>query len=222
MAGKAKLPDPKKIKALVSKHKPPEFNACDKGLISCAGCAGWTLIDLSLIKVSDLVTEKGQLIASGYLPAEYNANGKSKLFIIGRNGFFRKVLQDVIDYRLENKHGILDRGLYAGLNPESRFFLQESGEPFGVTYREREGKSALVEPYDMRRKFNRFYLGEGVTWQTLNDSFVMNYWNDKSLEQPAQAIRDLIELTGQDPATLKKKTAREESSIQEILENLFK
>ncbi len=222
MAGKAKLPDPKTVKTIVNKHNPPKFNATDKGLIAGAAFAGWTLIDLSLIKVSDLVEESGQLVVVGVLPAEYNANGKTKVFVIGRKTFLRKILQAVIDHRLNEKHGVIDRGLFGGLNPESRFFLQESGEPFGVTYRDREDKSALVEPYDMRRQWQKYYLGEGVTWQTLNDSFIMNYWNAKAPEKPARAVKDLIDLTGQDPATIKKKTAREESSIQETLENLFK
>ncbi len=221
MAGKAKLPDPVSIKKIVNKHKPPKFGPTDKGLIAGAAYAGWTLIDLSLIKVSDLVTEKGQLVVTGYLPEEYSANDKEKFFVIGRKTFFRKCLQGVIDHRLENKLGLIDRALFGGLNPESRFFLQESGEPFGITYRDRNDKSALVEPYDMRRKWQKYFLGEGVTWQTLNDAFMMNYWNAKAPEKPTQAIKDLIEMTGQDPATIKKKTNREESSIQEILENLF-
>ncbi len=221
MAGKAELPDPKKIKAIVNKHKLPKFNATDKGLIAGAAIAGWTLIDLSLIRVSDLVTDSGQLVVTGFLPTEYSANAKEKFFVVGRKTFFKECLQGVIDHRLKEKHGVLDRGLFGGLNPDSRFFLQPSGEPFGITYRDRAEKSALVEPYDMRRQWQKYYLGEGVTWQTLNDAFMLNYWNAKAPEKPSRAVKDLMEMTGADPATIKKKTSREESSIQDILENLF-
>ena len=123
--------------------------------------------------------------------------------------------------RLDKKLGLLDRGIYSGLNPESRFFLQSDGEPFGITFRKRTDKPALIEPYGIRRRFNKFYLGEGVTWQTLNDAFIMLYWIDKAPEKPADAVADLIALTGLDPATIKKKTAREEISLQTILENIF-
>lgn len=221
MAGKAKLPTPKEIKALANKHKPPKFNARDKGLIAGAGFAYWSLIDLSLIKVSDLVKENGQLLDHGFLPASYSAYGKEKLFIIGKKNYFRQILQAVIDWRIENELGLLDRNLFGHLNPDSRFFLQNDGTPFSVSFRERKDKPALIEPYDMRRHFDKFLLGEGITWKTLNDAFIMNYWNDKAPEKPAQAIKDLMLLTTSDPTTIRKKCQREERSIQDILENII-
>ncbi len=221
MVSKAKVPDPKGIKRLITKHKPPAFTKCDQGLIAGAGCACWSLIDMSLIKTSDLVKESGQLKVTGYLPTEYNASGKQKLFVIPKKGLFHNILQGVIEERLELGNGTLDRKLFSGLNPESRFFLQVNGKNFDVSYVERQGKAARVEPYDMRRRFAKFYLGEGVTWRTLNRAFVMNYWLKEAPVRPADTVRNLMALTGLDPATIKKHASREETTIEEILSNIY-
>lgn len=225
MAGKEKYPDPKAIRRLAVKHGRDannRFNARDEGLIASAGHAYWTVTDLSLIKVSDLVGESGQLKVEGMLPARYSAYDKERYFVIGKETYFAKALQGVIEWRQEHQLKLLDRDLFAGLNPDSEFFLQDDGSKFDVSYRERANKPALLEPYQMRRHFQKFYLGEGVTWQTLNDAFIMNYWVAKSPEKPAQAVKDLQAMTGLHPNTIRQKCAREETCIQGILEILYR
>jgi hypothetical protein len=57
---------------------------------------------------------------------------------------------------------VLDRDLYAGLSPSSRFFLQDDSSNFDIHFCDKQNTSGAVEPYDMRRHFNKFYLGESV------------------------------------------------------------
>lgn len=222
MAAKAELPDVGQLKVLCDKHGRMPFNLRDKGLIACVSFASFSLVDLSLIKVNEMIGEDGRLYDETYIPPEYSALGKEKLVYIGHDTYFRRVLLAVIEWRLINKVGLLDCGPYGGLNPESRFFLQDDGSDFDVSYRSRDNKSALVEPYDMRRHFNKFDLGEGVNWEVLNYAFMMNYWQEKAPDKPIDAIKDLVAMTAQLPATIRSKCAKNEKTIQGILEDLYR
>ncbi len=222
MPAKAGLPDVKQIKRLCEKHAGEPFNARDSGLIACVGFASFDLVDLSLIKVEEMIHENGTLLTETFIPPEYGAVKKSKHVFIGANTFFRKVLHGVIEWRLANNLGVINRGIYAGLIPDKPFFLQNDGTAFDIHYRDKDRNTGVVEPYDMRRHFNKFYLGEGVNWQLLNYAFMMNYWKAKSPDKPAQAIKDLVAMTGVDAATIRKKCARNEESIEGILENLYR
>ncbi len=79
----------------------------------------------------------------------------------------------------------------------------------------------VTQPLQMQRKFKSFYLPEGVSITTLMDSFIESFWLKKSSEGTVQAIRDLVELTGLSKETLRVKCIREQTSLQDILENLY-
>lgn len=57
---------------------------------------------------------------------------------------------------------------------------------------------------------------------SLMDSFIANFWNAKSRQGTAQAIRDLMELTGVTAETLRRKCIRKQDSVQDILMGLYK
>lgn len=217
------LLDYKAIRKLIMKHSDDKgFNARDRGLIAGASLAHWGPIDLSLLKVPDLVKESGQIVVDGFLPADYSAFHKERYFVLGKDTYFSALIKAVVDWRLKNQLGTISLGIYAGLNPESEFFLQDNGLPFKNIYRPREGKKDLVDPYEMRRHFSKLYLGEGVTHQTLNDAFIMNYWVASAPSGSAQAVKDIQAQTGLHPKTIKEKCAREEITIKNLLENIYK
>ncbi len=217
------LSDFKSIRKVIVKHSDDRgFNARDRGLIAASSLAHWGPIDLSLIKVSDLVKESGEMVVDGFLPSEYSAFNKERYFVLGKDTYFTEVMRAVIDWRIENDIGTISLGIYGGLNPDSKFFLHDTGEEFKNIYRPRKGKKDLVDPYEMRRHFARLYLGEGVTHQTLNDAFIMNYWVASSPSGPAQAVKDIQFQTGLHPKTIKDKCAREETSIKDVLENIYR
>jgi hypothetical protein len=51
---------------------------------------------------------------------------------------------------------------------------------------------------------------------------MMNYWKARSPDKPAQAVKDLMAMTGIDAATIRKKCARNEKTIETILEELYR
>jgi len=219
---RADLLSPRQIQRLGIKHRTGSFNPVDEALIVSSGFAYWTLSDLSFMKVADLISESGILKIDGETPSEYNAHGKRKYFFIGQKTHFQKVLEKVIEWRLEMNFGLLDRGLYRGLNPESRFFLRSDGSDFEVTYRDKDKKPTLTQPTKMQRRFRQYFLGEGVNYQTLNNSFIINIWKEASPFGQTDARKLLIQMTGLTAKTLKAKTIREQFSIQHTLEDLYR
>ncbi len=194
----------------------------DEALIAYAGLAYFSASDLSLVTVSDVITERGQIVIENLLPAAYSSGGKGRLFYLGKKTYLHDVTDRVIQWRIDNKIKCLDRELFAGLPPESRLFLKPNGEEFGLVFKNRFEGDTVTQPLQMQRKFKTFYLPEGVTLATLMDSFIENFWLRKSSEGTVQTIRDLMDLTGLTKETLRTKCIREQTSLQDILENLYK
>lgn len=214
--------DVKSIIKLAQKHGKEPFFVRDELVIALTGLAYFNAIELSLIRVKDVITERHGIALDGYLPGELNSNGFERYFFIGENTYLIKSLERYICWRKENGYGCLDRELYCGLDPESYLILKNGGDNFTLNYKNRHEGDTQTQPLQMQRLFKNYYLGEGVSITTLMDAFIGNFWNVKSQQGTAQAIRDLIGMTGLTAETLRKKCIRKQDSIQEILLNLYK
>ncbi len=222
MSEKGKLLKSDTIIKLAKEHSNNPFSVVDEAMIAYAGLAYFSATDLSLVTVSDVVTERGQVVIENMLLGAYASNGKERLFYIGNKTYLHDVTTRVIKWRIENRIKCLDRGLFAGLAPESRLFLKPNGEEFSLVYKNRFEGDVLTQPFQIQRKFKAFYLPEGVSLATLMDSFIENFWLKKSSQGTVQAIADLMKLTGLTKETLRTKCIREQTSIQDILKNLYK
>ena len=212
----------KDIRRIADQHCEEPFCPRDKALISLAGMAYFSAAELSLLRVSDLITERHGLVYDGYLPAELSASGHERYFFIGQDTYLRAAISEYIDWLLGRGFDTLDRDLYCGLNPDSRLFLKNDGAEFSLNFKSQSSDRTLTQALQMQRHFKGFYLGEGVSLNVLQDSFIANFWQIKSQEGTTQAIRDLIDMTGLTAETLRKKCIRQQSSIKDILGNLYR
>jgi len=219
---KARLLTPNKIMRLAEKHSADPFSARDSAIIALAGMAYFTGHDLSLVEVQDLVDEKGHLIEVGRLPVEYNLSGKAKLFHIPKGSYLRKSLIEYMEYRKLHGMQTIRLGIFNGLNPESKLILKSDAEPYSLNYKHQYQGDKSQQPLQMQRQFQKYFLGEGVSLKSLNDSFIINFYQARCQTGTAQTIRDLIELTGMTADTLRSKCIKNESSIRETLEMLYK
>ncbi len=211
----------KAVIKLAKKHGDDPFNVRDEALIAFAGLAYFSGHDLSLVTVSDVITERSKIVIDNYLPGSVSSNGKARMFYIDKKTYFQDVTVRVIEWRIKNKLGCLDRGLFAGLNPDSKFFLKDDGSEYGLNFKNRHEGDTVTQTLQMQRKFKSIYLPEAVSLTTLMDSFIECFWLKKSSEGTVQAIRDLVELTRLSKETLRVKCIREQTSLQDILENLY-
>ena len=220
---KERVFSPSEIKKLADKHQAPPFSPRDAALVAMAGMAYFNATELSLLKVSELISEKGQLRIEGYTPSAIHPHNKERYFVIGRDTALREKLTDYIAWRHEHSLLLLDRGLYAGLDPNSRFFLKDSGEEFILNFKSAVvGKETKTQALQMQRHFQKFHLGEGGSLRSLNESFIQNFWRTHSQHGTTITVRNLVELTGLTAETLRQKCIREPVSVQEVLEGLYK
>jgi len=214
--------DVKSIVKLAKKHGKDPFCVRDEALLALSGLAYFNATELSLVRVRDLVSERGGIVFDGYLPEEFSANKFARYFFIGTETYLSKCIENYIEWRISKGFDCLDRDLYLGLDPNSYLFVKNDGSYFDLNYKNRYEGDTLTQPLQLQRHFKNFILGEGVSLTSLMDSFIANFWEVKSLQGTTQAIRDLMDMTGLTAETLRKKCIRQQESIQEILGNLYR
>ena len=182
-----------------------------------------SLLDLSLLRVADLLTEKGAIYKQTIIPAMFNPNGKQKVLIIPNKSFLLHIVEQVIKWRKSNGFGLSNIGTYCGLNPESRFFLDSNGNEFSVTPRTKGNTEiARMQPTKLRRHFDNLILPVGVTPKGLNRSFLLNFYNESIKDgMPTQTIKSLVALTGLGVDTIRRQVNREPRSIREVMEEMY-
>ena len=219
---KARLLTPNQIVRLAEKHSADPFSVRDSAIIALAGMAYFTGHDLSLVEVQDLIDKKGNLIEVGRLPVDYNLTGKAKLFHIPKGSYLRKSLIEYMEYRKSHDMQTTRLGIFNGLNPKSKLMLKDDGEPYSLNFKRQYQGDKSQQPLQLQRQFQKYYLGEGVSLKSLNDSFIMNFYQARCQAGTTQTIRDLIELTGMTADTLRSKCIKNESSIRETLDMLYR
>jgi len=92
MANVGKHRTPKQIK-LMAEQQAVRTNWNDGGLVTFSGLLYFNLIELSLLNVEDLLTERGILAASFVMP-ERITGGKGRLVSIGKRGLIEIILEN--------------------------------------------------------------------------------------------------------------------------------
>lgn len=218
MAFVGKHKTPKQIK-LMAEQQANRTNWNDSGLIVFSGLLYFNLIELSLINVEDLITERGSLLTSFVMPERISGD-KGRLINIGKRGFVVDVINRVIEHRKNNGFGIIkNTGMYFGLEPETRFFLNGKGEPFKL----KKNSSDNYQPYALRRYLKALNLGEGIDIRSLQESFIANVWNASrdSGVGDVDILKSLQKLTGLTTNTLRPKVIRRDKSVIETVKNLY-
>lgn len=145
---------------------------------------------------------------------------KGRLINIGKRGFVVDVINRVIEHRKNNGFGIIkNTGMYFGLEPETRFFLNGKGEPFKL----KKNSSDNYQPYALRRYLKALNLGEGIDIRSLQESFIANVWNASrdSGVGDVDILKSLQKLTGLTTNTLRPKVIRRDKSVIETVKNLY-
>ena len=218
----SKILDVKEIIKLARKHGRDPFNPRDELVIVLTGLAYFNATELSRMQVKDIINERTGIALDAYLPGSYGNNGFKRYFFVGEKTYLRECIQRYIDWRKDNGFSCIKENAYCGLNPDSCFILKNDGSEFTLNYKTKDKGSDLTQPLQMQRLFKSYFLDEGVSIVSLMDSFIANFWNEKSKQGTVQAIRDLMELTGLTAETLRRKCIRKQDSIQDILVGLYK
>ena len=218
MANVGKHRTPQQIK-LMAEQQAERTNWNDGGLVVFSGLLYFNLIELSLLNVEDLLTERGKFITSFVMP-ERISGAKGRLVSIGKRGFIVDVINHVIEHRKNNCLGIIkNTGMYCGLEPDTRFFLNDKGEAFKL----KKNGSDNYQPYALRRYLKALNLGEGIDTRSLQESFIANVWNASrdSGVGDVDILKSLQKLTGLTTNTLRPKVIRRDKSVLDTVKYLY-
>jgi hypothetical protein len=192
----------------------------DAAMVAFSGFLYCSLIEISLINVEDLITEKGKIKKEFVMPERITGVSKGRLVNVGKKGFIVEVIKHVVQYRISNGFGIIkNTGMYLGLEPETRFFLNRNGEPFKL----KKNTSDNYQPYSIRRHMKGLNLSEGIDNRSLRESFVGNIWN-ASREigiGDVDILKSLQKLTGLGTSTLRVKVIRRDLDVINVVKHLY-
>lgn len=200
----------KQITDYADKHQYKPFTPVDSAIIAILGHSHFSLLDLTMVTVRDLVKPSGKLVDC----CCYGTGKKTKLLRV--SGYISDILEVTMQWRLNHGFSVTEYTEFNGLDPDSRFFLDANGAQFGVVKTDKGG-SISYEPSAMRKRFKTYSLPVDWTPNTLNDSFLYHLWREISVTKPSAAIKILEQATGLNPKTIKQKIFEEPVAVHEAL-----
>ena len=79
-----------------------------------------------------------------------------------------------------------------------------------------------MQPARLRRHFKNFAFPEGVTYRGLNQSFLVNFYNESVKDgKPSITIKSLVGLTGLGVDTIRKTVYREARTVEQVLSSMY-
>jgi len=205
----------KDIQDLLEKNAAPPHGRRNAALIMGATYWGLTPIELSLLSVKDVLSENGDFYAIWIVPEHIAVNGIARESRTGDHAliFFEGYLQ----YRIVNNLGLSNLSTYRTLDPESKFFLNNYGEPYKLTPRKKG--SGVYQPRSMTEQLKRM-IGrtnlKGATPASFRDSFIRGcydhgcQWNELKMISGIKHKR-----------TIEKKIRPKEAELEVVFNKLY-
>lgn len=204
------------VQELLDQNSAPPFGARNVALILGGVYWGLAPIELSLVATEDVIAPNGDFYRVWTLPAHAAFNGEARVIYTAEHvlPFFDKYA----DFRLSRGWGVTENlHTHRRLSPDSRFFLNDRGEPYKPT--ERKDKPGSYQPRTMVEQLKRM-IGRtglyGATPSSFRDSFI------KGMYENGATWTELMKATGiKQKRTLEKKVRPHERDLEDILGRLF-
>ncbi len=88
MSKKGKLHKSDTIIKMANEHSNHPFSVVDEAMMAYTGLAYFSATDLSPVTVSDVITERGQVVIENMLPGAYALNEKNGCFTLAKKRIF--------------------------------------------------------------------------------------------------------------------------------------
>jgi hypothetical protein len=203
------------ISHLIEQNSAPPYGSRNAALIIAAVCWGLTPIELSLLSVEDVIAPNGEFYRIWVLPEHASFNGESREAYT--EDHLLPFFEGYADFRLRNDWAITNRNFHRGLNPNSKFFLNDKGEPFKLT--ERNHNPGTFQPRAMTEHIKKMLSKSslfGATPASLRDSYI------KGMYENGLGWTELKKVSGiKQKRTLEKKVRPHERELETVLKGLF-
>lgn len=203
------------IQLLLDNNAAEPFGRRNAALIMGAVYWGLTSYELSMVSVKDVLAESGELYRIWVLPGHASFNGEPRECHIEDQvlSFFL----GYIEWRKSRKWGVANIPVYSGLDPESKFFLNDHGEPYKLSLRKKG--SSDYQPRSMNEQLKRLIQRAGLhgaTPSSFRDSYI------KGLYENGCGWKDLMAVTGiKQKRTLERKVRPQERELDKVFTTFF-
>jgi hypothetical protein len=208
--------DDEDISELLMQNSAPPLGARNAALIMGGVYWGLTPLELSLVSTDDVIAPNGDLYRIWVLPAHNSYNGEAREIYTEEH--ILPYFELYVAFRLKKDWGLsVNLHSHRGLNPESRFFLNDLGEPYALT--ERKEKPGSFQPRSMNEQLKRMIARTkiyGATPASFRDSYI------KSMYEHGCKWGDLMKVSGiKQKRTLENKVRPHERELEQVLKSLF-
>ena len=205
----------KDLQQLLDRNAAAPHGARNAALIMAAVYWGLTPTELSLLTVKAVMQANGAFYRVWRLPGHLAYNGESRACHTEEHvlPFF----EAYVHKRLTRQEGCSNLPRYRGLDPNSRFFLNDRGEAYKLSPRKRG--TGAYQPRSMNEQLKRLIRKadlHGATPSSFRQSFICG------LYQNGCGWKDLMAVTGiRQKRTLERKVRPPEAGLEQVFKTLF-
>ena len=182
---------------------------------------GWGLNPLEMCQVStkNLISESGELYRIWVLPEHNSYNGEAREIRTENN--LLPFFESYIDLRIRKKWGLSNLHSYKGLDPESKFLLNDYGRPYKLTktHNKDTGKTSY-QARSMNEQLKRIISRTNIVDakpSSFRDSYI------KALYDEGAGWEELKLATGlKNKKTLERKIRPEVKEMEDVYKSLFR
>lgn len=203
------------IQDLLDNNAAPPFGERNVALIMAAVYWGLPPLELSLLSVKDVIAESGEFYRIWVLPAHEAFNGEARE--VHTEDHVLPFFEGYIEWRIEQGWGVSNIAAYRGLSPDSKFFLNDRGEPYKLS--PRKTGSNEYQPRSMNEQLKRVISRaelHGATPSSFRDSFI------RALYESGCGWKDMMLVTGiKQKRTLERRVRPQDAKLDEVFKVLF-
>jgi len=174
-----------------------------------------TPYELSTLTVKDVIAENGEFYRIWVLPAHNASNGDPRE--CHTEAPVLPFFDGYIEWRRDKQWGVSNIPLHRDLSPDSKFFLNDRGDPYKLS--PRKAGSGEYQPRSMNEQLKRMIQKtdlHGATPSSFRDSYV------RGLYENGCGWKDLMLATGiKQKRTLERKVRPQEAELEKVFKSLF-
>ena len=203
------------IQHLLDNNAAPPFGRRNAALIMGAVYWGLTSYELSVLSVKDVLAEDGEFLRIWVLPGHFAYNDAPRE--CHTEDHVLPFFEGYVEWRVAKGVGVSNLSAYRRSDPESKFFLNDRGEPYKLS--PRKAGTGEYQPRSMNEQLKRMIKKAGLhgaTPSSFRDSFV------RGLYENGCGWKDLMSATGiKQKRTLERKVRPQEAELAKVFNTLF-
>ena len=206
------------IAKIIENNADPKFGRRNSALVMGGVYWGLTPLELCQVSVKDVIAPSGEFYQIWILPKHASYNNEKRE--IHTENHVLNFFESYALYRQKKKWGLSNLSSYKGLDPESMFFLNDTGSPYKLTKSDRGNGKITYQARSMNEQLKRMLARtniQGATPASYRDTFI------KFMYEAGCQWEELKLVTGiKNKKTLENKIRPEIRELEQVYKTIFK